>query len=417
MELIVVMVIMMVVISAVFALMRGTIIGANANYEVTTASQSLRNAQEYISRDALVVGDGFKSISNIWLPTSFVTNYLTARSAATLDPSNAGFLSVGSVISDDNVAAGKTVLNTTPSTNVLPTTDRITMLSVDPSFSSVPLLAGSANVTNGEITIPGGNTSNYAVGEIYHISGGGNGAFGIITSITGGKIVWGESDAFGLNHFGATGNIGTATGGNGSAPATLTRVNIIHYFVDASGKLIRRAFGVKGAPFVDSVIAEHVKNLQFRYTLQPDVNGTIYRAPIAQLALTDASMVRMIESAVEIETANELQDGQKSKVDGVTEIGVRNLQFMQAPVPYDAQGNTTLPNPGPTPFMTPLPTPSPTPSPTPVPTATPSPTPSPTPGGTPVPTPTPIPTPTPTPTPTPVPTPTPTPTPSTGEGN
>lgn len=414
MELIVVLVVMMIVLAAVFSLMRGTIITANSNYEMTAAGQGLRNGQEFITRDALVVGDGFKGVSNIWLPTAFVTNYLTARTAATLDPANAGFVSVGAVVSDDNVPAGKSVLNTNPATTVLPASDRITMLAVDPSFSPIPLPGGSADPATGEITIPGGDTSDFAVGEIYHLAGGGNGSFGAITAISGGNIVWQQGDAFGLNYSGGTGNIGTATGGDGSEPATLTRVNIVHYFVDASGKLVRRAFGVKGAPFVDSVVAEHVTNLQFQYTLQPDVNGTIYNTPIAQVDLDKAAMVRMVRSSVEVETANELYDGQKHRVEGITEIGVRNLQFEQAPVPYDPQGNTTLPNPGPTPYMTPLPSPSPTPSPTPA--TTPTPTPSPTPSGSPAPTPAPSPAPTPAPTATPPPTPTPSPTPSTGEG-
>ena len=65
MELMVVMVIMLVIMAAVFALLRGTIQSAAANYEMNIAGQSLRNAQEYVSRDILTAGDGFKGVSNV----------------------------------------------------------------------------------------------------------------------------------------------------------------------------------------------------------------------------------------------------------------------------------------------------------------------------------------------------------------
>ena len=46
MELIVVMVLTLIILSAVFSLMRGAITTANANFEMTSATQGLRNAQE-----------------------------------------------------------------------------------------------------------------------------------------------------------------------------------------------------------------------------------------------------------------------------------------------------------------------------------------------------------------------------------
>lgn len=386
MELMVVIVLMIIILSAVFALMRGTITTANANYEMTAAGQSLRNAQEFINRDALVVGDGLKDVSNVWIPTSFVTRFLTVRSAASLDPSNRGFISAGAVISDDNVPAGTNVFNANPATTVLPLTDRITMLSVDPTFSPIPLPQNSANPANGEIIIPGGDTSNFAVGEIYYISGSGNGAFGTITSINGGSILWQEGDAFGLNWMGASGNIATSAGAAGNLPTTLMRVNMVHYFVDADNRLIRRVFGTKNAGMVDVVIAEHLFRLQFRFTLKPETAGTIHAQPISQLNLSDAALVRMIEPEIGIETAYALQDGNKYNVEGLTQIGIRNLQFGEAPIPRDSDGNTDLPNPGPTPNITPTPDPGPNPPPPPIPTPTPQPTTTPVP---PIPTPTP----------------------------
>ncbi len=427
MELLVVMVIMLVIMAATFSLLRGSITTASTNYEMTTAGQGLRNSQEFLDRDILAAGDGLKGISNIWLPTRFVKDYLSARSTTDLDPTNLGYVSLGAILSDNQVPAGTVVKNSNPATTVLPETDRLTLLTIDPSFNSIDVPIGASNRMNGDINIPASRIADFAVGEIYYLTSGGTGAFGAVTNVNTGvnKIVWAEGDTFGLNRLGDTGSLAVATN-RGNSSASLRRVNIIHYFADAEGRLVRRAFGVRQNGFVDSVIAEHLNNLQFRYILKPTGSGTIFEPPADQIVLAASVRVRMIEPRVIVETAYPLPNGQKETVEGITQIGVRNVQFLEAPVPVDTQGNTTLPNPGPTPAVTPTPTPTRTPSPTPVPTATPlptptrTPTPTPTPGTPtptpPPPTPTPRPTATPIPTPTRTPTPRPTPTPGNGDG-
>lgn len=421
MELMVVMVIMLVIMSSVFSLLRGTISNAAANYEMTVAGQSLRNAQEYISRDVLIAGDGFKGVSNVWLPTKFVADYLTVRTAAVLDPSGSGFITVGSIISDNNIPTNTAVKNSNPAMKILAGSDRMTLFAADATFPSVDVAAGAVDTNKGQISIPASRISDFTVGEVYYITSGGTGAFGTVTQVDTKKnqIFWAEGDALRLNRFGATGALGVGTN-NGADPSSLRRVQIVNYFLSDDGKLMRRAFGIKGAGFIDSVIAEHLTALKFRYTLKPAADGKILDEPQSQLALSEATLVRMIEPHMTVETANALPSGAKSSVDGITQLGVRNIQFLEAPVPRDAQGNTDLPNPGPTPVITPTPPPPPTATPTPA-TPTPTPTPTQTPVGTPTPAPTPA-TPTPTATPTPAPTktpaktPTPTPTPLPGDG-
>src|SRR5215212_6932098 len=114
MELIVVMAITLIVLAAVFSLMRSAITTANANFEMTTATQGMRNAQEYITRDVLVAGDGLKGLANIWLPTTFVTQNLTARTTSAIDPTNQGFLNIGMIVSDHNVPSGTPIRYATP---------------------------------------------------------------------------------------------------------------------------------------------------------------------------------------------------------------------------------------------------------------------------------------------------------------
>src|SRR5215213_8121561 len=113
-ELMIVMVLMLIITATVFSLLRGTIITANANYEMTDAGQGLRNSQEFLSRDILSAGDGLKGIANVWVPTAFVTKYLTTQTATMLDPTNTGFISLGAVVSDDNVAAGTRIPDSSP---------------------------------------------------------------------------------------------------------------------------------------------------------------------------------------------------------------------------------------------------------------------------------------------------------------
>ena len=427
MELLVVMVVMLVIMSSVFTLLRGTIKTAAANYEMTIANQSLRNAQEYVTRDILVAGDGFKGVSNIWLPTRFVTDYLTARAASALDPSNTGFVSVGAVVSDANVPANTVVKNANPATKVATGSDRLTILAADSNFSTIDVDAGAVDLNTGAINIPASRIGDFTAGEVYYITSGGTGAFGAVTKVdaAANRIFWAEGDALGLNRYGTTGALGVGTN-DGANPASLRRVQIVNYFLSEDGKLMRRAFGVKGAGFADSVIAEHLKKLQFNYTLNPASAGTILDKPQPQIDLSEASLVRLIEPSMTVETAYALQDGAKHYVDGITQIGVRNIHFLEAPVPRDSEGTTQLPNPDPTPVITPTPVP-PTPTPTPTPIPTPTQNPTPTPKGTttttptptpkpPTPHPPPPPPPPPTPTPTPKPTPTPTPTPPPGDG-
>lgn len=339
-ELLIVMVIMLIVMAATFSLMRGSITTANANYEVTTAAQELRNSQEFLTRDILVVGDGLKGISNILLPTPFVKDYLTIRTTSQLDPSDTGYVSIGSIVADTNIPANVTVKNSNPAIKIKERTDRTTMMSVDPNFGSIDIPVGAVNLNSGQINIPTARINDFKVGEVYFVVSGGNGAFGTVTTVdtAANQILWAEGDSLGLNRFGNNGPLGSATN-QGKSSASLRRVNIIQYYVDVDGKLMRRAFGVQNAGFIDSVIAEHLIDFRINYVLKPSTDGKILEQPSRVLELNNASLVQIIKSAIAVETAYPLQDGQKSQVNGLISVGVRNLQFSEALVPKDAAGN------------------------------------------------------------------------------
>ena len=216
MELLIVLVLMLIIMSAVFSLMRGTIITSNTNYEMTTAGQGLRNAQEYINRDVLTLGDGAKSISSIWLPTGFVTNYLTARTVAAIDPTGRGYISVGAVMSDNNVPAGKNVPGTNPATSVFPGTDRLSFLTEDKTFIAISLATADVDVNTGFIAVPNSRLADFQIGEIYFLTNGVSGTFGTITNIdtAQNRIYWQNGDIYGLNRTGTTGSFWTVRGAN-----------------------------------------------------------------------------------------------------------------------------------------------------------------------------------------------------------
>lgn len=402
MELMVVMVIMLIVLSATFTLLRGSITTATTNFEMTTAQQNLRNSQEFLTRDVLTVGDGLFGVANIWLPTKFVEQYLISEKNKNTTLPDSGYITVGAVISDNDLDEGVNVKQSEPATTVLNRTDRITMMAMDENFPSIDLPVGATDANTGRINIPASRLSDFTVGEIYFISNGATGVFGAVTRIDTGtnQIFWEENDKLQLNRLGQTGNLATGTRYD-KDPATLLRIGIKHYYVDAEGKLMRRVFGVKGADFIDSVIAEHIINLQFRYVLSPSDEGKIFAQPRDEIDLSEAPLVRVIETSLGSETAYPLQDGYKHQIEGTTNVGVRNIQFLQAPVPRDSQGNTQLLNPQPTPVVTPTPTPDPSSAPTPIPTPSPTPTPTPMPTPEQTPTSTPMPTPPLSPTPTP----------------
>src|SRR6185295_2278204 len=102
-ELCVAMAVMAIITGAVFSLMRDSMKVGTTTYEMTDAQQSLRNAQEYINRDLINVGDGLNSISRILVPRTFVTGYLAVNP---FDYSSTpGYVDLALINSDNNVPA------------------------------------------------------------------------------------------------------------------------------------------------------------------------------------------------------------------------------------------------------------------------------------------------------------------------
>lgn len=334
MELMVSMTVMTIITGAVFALIGSSLRFASATYNMTDAEQSLRTGHEMIHRDLTTAGDGLKGINTIQVPIGFVQNYLTTTPVA--DVGSPNYPNLGLVTSDDRVPANTPVPQANPAANVLALSDRLTMLTQDyTTFPPVPLLAGRITIAspNTTIQVTAAEIGRFQVGEIYAIATQNSAAFGVISSINAAanRLVMSNGDVYGLNHTG-TGSINAVSAGGANATSIL-RLQIIHFYVNSNNLLIRRVFGVQGSGFVDSIIAEHVTGMQFRYLMDTtDPNGFVQQ-PAAQV--TDPTAVREVETTIGVETVRAINavtanNNGRQSISRTTSTTVRNLQFRRA---------------------------------------------------------------------------------------
>lgn len=335
-ELMVSLTTMTIITGAVFALIASSLKFSNATYHVTDTEQGVRTAHEIINRDLTTAGDGLRGIGTIQVPKDFVQIYLTQTPV--IDSGAPNYVNLALVNSDDNVPGSTAVPqpSPSPSTNVLNGTDRLTLLTQDyTNFQPVTLLAGKITQSspNTNIVVPDG--SKFKVGEMYAVVSQNSAAFFVITSINANTLTAQNGDAYSINETGSGTPVDDVTSG-GAAPSTIVRIQIIHYFVDSNNLLIRRVFGVKDKTFVDSVVSEHVTNMQFRYaTNLVDANGFVPQ-PSTQLSTSEQQLaVREVETTIAIETSRAVNsvsanNSGKQTISSTTATTVRNLQFRQA---------------------------------------------------------------------------------------
>lgn len=333
-EMIIAVGVMVILTASIVALLRDTLKVASVAYEITDAQENLRISQEYINRDLMNAGDGLKSISTIRVPTAFVTNYLTRNPVAdTSLPS--GATNLGIITSDNDLPASTAVVGSSPSVNYRTGSDRQTILEVDSSFTPITLPASpsaSINSSGSTITVSTSDIGRFTVGEIYFVSSALGATFVTITAKNSSTrvLTFATGDTYGLNLTGTGGHL-KAISSNGTLPTSLLRMKILHYYVNANKLLMRREFGIKGGGFRDSIIAEHVLNVQFNYSLNiVDANGNVAQ-PTGTITNTEQRLaVRQVEVTVTVETPKALQAGTPGTLSGTTSTSVRNMQFRQA---------------------------------------------------------------------------------------
>ena len=343
-EMVVSLTVMLIILASIMTLANKAISIATVTYELTDAQESLRIAQEFINRDLMSAGDGLKTMSNIPITKTFVQDYLAINPI--VDPSNptSPVVNLGILTTDNDVLANHVVYGqdklvpTNPLVYVRSNpnlTDRQTILEIDPDFTAIALLAPAIDPTGTNITIADTDVSRFTAGEVYFITSSVGGTFATVTKVTDTPLVstsvleFANGDKLGLNVTGAGGRIATISA-NGTLATSLQRMRMIHYYINQDGMLMRRVFGVKGAGFRESAIADHVVSVQFLYSLAPDDLGNIVQ-PVNRLSDLDQQIaVRQVEVTVTVETPHALQTGQRQTMSSTTSTSVRNMQFRQA---------------------------------------------------------------------------------------
>jgi prepilin-type N-terminal cleavage/methylation domain-containing protein len=349
-EVLISMTVMLIVVGAIFSLMRSSMKIAMTTYEMTDAQENLRTAQEFINRDVLNAGDGLKSISTVRVPKFFVTNYVTLNPVPTPSPAAATVLKLAIFTSDNNVPVDTVVNGGDPGTKLRAGTDRQTILQLDPDFRPFgpanPLSAITPTAINGTgstVTLPDtADMTAYAKGETYFLSSGVNGTFATVTAIKASlpkQLTFSDAIAadnpYQFNLVGLGGHIWTISNG-GLLSTSLQRMRIIQYYVTDAGLLMRRVFGVQGgngAGFREGVVAEHVVNVQFNYSLIPEdpITGVITPTSTLVLATSEQQLaVRQVEVTVIVETPHAVTNGARQQLTMTTATSVRNMQFRNA---------------------------------------------------------------------------------------
>ena len=334
MELLVVVSLLILVLGAVLLLLKDSIKLSALTFQMTDAQESLRTAQEYINRDLITAGDGLRNINNICLSSNFVNNYLTKNNTGS--SCGTGLVNLPLIQSDNDLPASTTVTGTNPSVKVRsnPTaTDRITILQIDPSFTPITLPSNAIVPSGSNISVSAADINKFNIGEIYFITSSSGATFGTVTNrnVNSKNLIFAASDTYDLNKPGNGGPINIVSD-KGTLPTTIMRMRMIHYFVNENGLLVRRVLGVGGGVgYVDSVIAEHVVNLQFRYFLNLLDDKGFVGQPVAQLDTEEEqAAVRQVEVTVTTETVHPVINGRTQTISSTTTTSVRNLQFREA---------------------------------------------------------------------------------------
>jgi type II secretory pathway pseudopilin PulG len=330
-ELIVAMAVMLLVVSAVFSLMKNSMEVSATTYQLADAQENLRTAHEYINRDLINAGDGLNSITKIQVPNNFVLNYLSLNPVPDSTP---GMVNLAILTSDNNVTANTGILGTNPVLTVRSTpvlTDRLTIMEVDPNFTPIALPANTINLLGTNIRVSAADLTRFNAGEIYFMTSSVGATFCTISAVLPGLIpalVVAGGDPFGLNISGIGGQINTISDG-GALQTSLLRMRVIHYYVNSNGLLVRRVFGVKEKGFTDSVIAENVVSLQFRYFLMRDGTGDLLQ-PVAELADSQQQLsARQVEVTITTETPQAMQNGSPQQLTMTTSTSLRNVQYRE----------------------------------------------------------------------------------------
>ena len=359
-ELLISIVIMLIVVGAVFTVFNSSLRVSTTSNEMADAEQNLRIGQEYITRDLYNTGDGLRGL-NPMITNAFLASYLSLDST---DPTNT-FVPATMVLADDSAPAN-TQITGSPAGTLLLGSDRISFLLTPNFVGQMADISGVKLVSNGKYRSSGLNemyvtnaaAATLKVGEIYVLfntkatAASTNSAyFAAITGFQPGtgadsgntSIKFDGVGDYGLNNTSGGNNVVNILESGGlDEQLTLRRVWIISYYVDNSNRLMRRVYGQAGTnaanqfiPYTETIIAENVTQLQFRYILRREVANVVQAPQVLNVFNTDTAAnnqaaqaaVRQIEVSLTTQTSRPISTGQRQPISATTVVSPRNLQF------------------------------------------------------------------------------------------
>lgn len=302
-ELLVSMALMLILIVPLMSFMRAGQLARSSSLRLTDIEQNARAALQTIGRD--IQNAGYNLAPNV--PINSCDMFATLTGPALPLPSPAYYFSP--VLPGNNLNLVRT--QNSAGTTVTNTTDQITLIFVDQLFNNgLPL---SGNVVGNQFNVAGTPPADFddlVSGDFVIMALGGNVALGRITGKTPTALVFG-TESFGLNQPGAGPISAIASAPQATGQVSLYKLNIITYYVDGNGNLIRREklppphtrFGgynsrtpaaidpntgtfscgesATGTCYFDNVIATGVEDLQFSYYLFLPNGSTTVSGPVA----------------------------------------------------------------------------------------------------------------------------------------
>ena len=280
-ELIVSMVIFLVVTGSMWGVLRSAQMSRSVVNNQVELAKNVRLALNVIGRDTYNAGFGYPLRNTVVLPDNRISTLLGIPNDVDPDRDTVPPIIAGNNITVDNY-------NTTANVR----TDQVTFLFKDSTFN---LIGVGANAVSKPINtlvpnqvVPGideiqiqpssGTNSCCRVNDIYLISTVASSTLVLATALSNNdRVQFANGDVLGFNQTG-TGLTQAIT-----ANASMQRVLMVTYFVDATGILTRREFAnvppaVPTVAFVDEPLVYNVENFQIQYVMD---SGAITDNPSA----------------------------------------------------------------------------------------------------------------------------------------
>jgi Tfp pilus assembly protein PilW len=315
----------LIMFAATFSLLN-TVFTANSGMgEIKDTQQNIRVAMNTISRDITMAGTGLPN-GGIAVPNG--------ANSAVIPRQGAG----GNLITPNNVvalltpgnAAGPTVgggvVNTMSTSGYATDVLTITTINQDsPTWNALNISADGTQMNFVQDVRSG--ASQLFVGDLLVVTNSLGSVFGCVTSVsaTTSQAFFAAADLMGINQpTAAAGNIRSLRSGGVYPPTTVTRINIVNYYIDNANSAHPKLMRATNAQ-TPQVIVDDVENLQFAFDLF-DFTSNVDTAN--QATTSSPNQIRSVNVAISGRSPQMMQRSNKYyRFSLVSKVNVRNATF------------------------------------------------------------------------------------------